>query len=280
MLKTTLSALSLSLLGIITGFSQPTKIDIQKGQKYQVETTNKTTSSAEVMGQTMETLIDSKSITLVEVMNNNPDGTDLQATATKVLLTSSMMGQDMSFDSDKQDNEGPMAEGLSKLLNKPRAISIDSKGTITKQEIIESDMQGMLTGNNAELSKTTELFIPSIIGKELKAGDSINDIASQTKEKYSSRDSGTYRITKIENGVASITYTGTQYITTVMEQMGMEMNMIINSTVKTELQVDMKTGIVLLKSSELDTNTTVDAGGMTIPATGKTTTTIKITPAS
>ena len=280
MLKITLSALSLSLLGITTGFSQPTKIDIQKGQKYQVETTNKTTSSAEVMGQTMETLIDSKSISLIEVMNNNPEGTDLQATATKVLLTSSMMGQDMSFDSDKQDNEGPMAEGLSKLLNKPRAISIDSKGTITKQEIIESDMQGMLTGNNAELSKTTELFIPSIIGKELKAGDSINDIVSLTKEKYSSRDSGTYMITKIENGVASITYTGTQYITTVMEQMGMEMNMIINSTVKTELQVDMKTGIVLLKSSELDTNTTVDAGGMTIPATGKTITTIKITPAT
>ena len=279
MLKTTLSALSLSLLGIITGFSQPTKIDIQKGQKYQVETTNKTTSSAEVMGQTMETLIDSKSIILVEVMNNNPDGTDLQATATKVLLTSSMMGQDMSFDSDKKDNEGPMAEGLTKLLNKPRAISIDNKGTITKQEIIETDMQGMLTGNNAELSKTTELFIPSIIGKELKAGDSINDIVSLTKEKYSSRDSGTYMITKIENGVASITYTGTQYITTVLEQMGMEMNMIINSTVKTDLQVDIKTGIVLLKSSELDTNTTVDAGGMTIPATGKTITTIKITPA-
>ena len=106
MLKITLSALSLSLLGITTGFSQPTKIDIQKGQKYQVETTNKTTSSAEVMGQTMETLIDSKSISLIEVMNNNPEGTDLQATATKVLLTSSMMGQDMSFDSDKQDNEG------------------------------------------------------------------------------------------------------------------------------------------------------------------------------
>ena len=280
MRKITLSALSLSLLGILTGFSQPTKIDLQKGQKYQVETTNKTTSSAEVMGQTMETLIDSKSITLVEVTNNTPDGTDLQATATKVLLTSSMMGQDMSFDSDKKDNEGPMAEGLTKLLNKPRAISIDNKGTITKQEIIESDMQGMLSGNNAELSKTIELYIPALIGKELKAGDSINDIVSQSKEKYSSRDSGTYMITKIENGVASITYTGTQNITTVMEQMGMEMNMIVNSTVKTDLQVDTKTGIVLSKSAEFDTNTTVDAGGMTIPATGKTITTTKITPAS
>jgi len=280
MLKITLSGLSLSLLGITTGFSQPTKIDIQKGQKYQVETTNKTTSSAEVMGQTMETLIDSKSISLIEVMNNNPEGTELQTTSTKVLLSASMMGQDMSFDSDKQDNEGPLAEGLSKLLNKPRAISIDSKGTITKQEKIESDMQGMLAGNTTEHSIMTELFIPALIGKELNAGDSINDIASLAKEKYSSRDSGTYRITKIENGVASITYTGTQYITTVMEQMGMEMNMIINSVVKTELQVDMKTGIVLLKSSELDTNTTVDAGGMTIPATGKTITTIKITPAT
>lgn len=279
MRKITLSALSLSLLGIITGFSQPTKIDIQKGQKYQVETTNKTTSSAEVMGQTMETLIDSKSISLVEVMNNNPDSTELQTTSTKVLLTASMMGQDMSFDSDKKDNEGPLAEGLSKLLNKPRTISIDSKGTITRQEKIESDMQGMLAGNTTEHSIMTELFIPALIGKELKAGDSINDIVSLTKEKYSSRDSGTYTITKIENGVASITYTGTQFITAVLEQMGMEMNTINNNTVKTDLQVDTKTGIVLLKDSVIETNVTVDAGGMTIPATGKVITTIKITPA-
>jgi hypothetical protein len=125
---------------------------------------------------------------------------------------------------------------------------------------------------------TTELFIPALIGKELKQGDSITDIVTSNKEKFSNRDSGTYKITAVENGVASISYVGTQFTNAVMEQMGMEMTSTSNNKVMTEMQVDIMTGLVLMKASVTDTATSIEAGGMTIPATGKTITTVKITP--
>lgn len=40
---------------------------------------------------------------------------DLQRTITKMRFDASMMGQNASFDSDKKDNEGPLADTLSKI---------------------------------------------------------------------------------------------------------------------------------------------------------------------
>ncbi len=51
---------------------QSTKIAVQKGQKYMVETTTKLSTSAEVMGQTMENNNDSKSTTVYEIMDIDP----------------------------------------------------------------------------------------------------------------------------------------------------------------------------------------------------------------
>ena len=44
-----------------------------------------------------------------------------------------------------------------------------------------------------------------------------------------------------------------------------------------ELWVDIKTGIVLMQTSTIDAATNIDAGGMLIPSTIKTITTINIT---
>jgi hypothetical protein len=125
----------------------------------------------------------------------------------------------------------------------------------------------------------TELYIPVLIGKELKTGDSFTDTSSSSKEKYSSRDSGTYTVKEVENGVANISYSGTQVINTVMEQMGMEMTSTIKNKIATEMQVDIKTGMVIIKATVTDSDATTDAGGMTFPSTGKIITTVKISPA-
>ncbi len=117
------------------------------------------------------------------------------------------------------------------------------------------------------------------MGKELKTGESFTDIVTIKKEKFDSRDSGTYKITAIENGVVSISYTGTQVLSLVMEQMGMEMMMNSNNVVKSEIQMDIKTGLVLVKATVLESSANIDAGGMTIPSNGKTITTINVSPA-
>jgi Family of unknown function (DUF6263) len=279
MKKNIVSILSLFTIFSLSGFAQISKIDVQKGQKYKVETTTKMTTSAEVMGQTMENSTDSKSTTIYEILNVEPEEIKLESIVTKMQVNASMMGQNMTFDSEKKDNEGPMADVISKMINKAKGIKLNSKGTITKQDATEDAGQGTMMITGASGNETvTELFIPALVGKNLKAGDSFTDAGTVKKEKFSSADSGTYKITAIENGIASISYSGTQVLSIVMEQMGMEMTSNSNNMVKSELQVDIKTGLVLAKASVVESVVNVDAGGMTIPATGKTITTINISP--
>jgi hypothetical protein len=266
------------MCGTISAFAQSVKIEVQIGAKYKVETNTKVNSSAEVMGQTMENNIDTKNVTLYEIKGSGQDGVSLNATITNMSVTANTMGQEMSFDSEKKDNSGPMADMLSPKINKTRSIILDIKGNIAKQDETEESGQAAMMGLGDVISTTIELFSPALIGRELKVGDSFNDASSVKKEKYDSRDSGTYRITAIDNGVASISYTGTQVVMATIEQMGMEMTNNSNNIVKSEMQVDLTTGVVLAKASLIESTVSIEAAGMTIPATGKTTITVKVSP--
>ncbi len=270
--------LILSCVLSATAFAQPTQIGVQRGQKFQVESSSKVTSSAEVMGQTMENNSDTKNTIVYEVLGAGQDGISLQSTTTKMLVNVSAMGQEMTFDSDKKDNVGPLADALSPSINKSKSVILDVKGAIVKQD--EDATSGPALGGMGAITAafSTDLFLPALIGKELTAGVSFTDVASQAKEKFTNRDSGTYVITAVENGVASISYKGIQISSMVMEQMGMEMTSSSNNTVKSELQVDVKTGLILVRATVIDMNISVDAGGMTIPATGQSITTVKVTP--
>jgi hypothetical protein len=280
MQKVIFCALSFFMAGVLSVAAQETKINVQKGQKYTVETTTQLTNTVEAMGQSMETTSDSKSTILYEIMEAGKDGYSLQSTITKMLANLNMMGQSMAFDSEKKDNDGPMADVLSKLVNKDRALTIDTKGTITKQDAFEDAPEAAMVGVSGNNEVYTELFIPTLIGRKLKVGDSFPYSGFVKKEKYDSRDSGTYTIMAIENDIASISYTGTQVVSMVMEQMGMELTTNSNNIVKSELQVNVKTGLVLAKASVVETTSKMEVSGMEIPATGKTITTIKVSPAN
>ncbi len=142
-----LPVITLFVLLSINSFAQQTKIDVQKGQKYKVETTTKLTTAAEVMGQVMENNSDTKSTTMYEVLNVGPEEIKLESIMTKILMTASMMGQETNFDSDKTNNEGPIADMLSKMVNKAKSIKLDNKGNITKQDVSDDgDLQSSFTG--------------------------------------------------------------------------------------------------------------------------------------
>jgi hypothetical protein len=257
--------------------AQSSKIDVQKGQKYKVETTSKIYSEANVMGQAMVTSTDNTTHNLYEITGSGQDGISLTSTITRLTAYVSAMGQEMNFDSDKKDNEGPLTEELSKMVNNPKNIILDNNGTITKQDE-QTSANSMINMNGGNIAPETELFIPALIGKELIAGNSFLHTGSFTKDKANSRDTGTYTITSVENGVASILYKGTQISTMVMEQMGTEITTNSNNTITKELQMDIKTGMVITNITTVKMIISLDAAGMTIPATGNTLTNIKITP--
>lgn len=188
------------------------------------------------------------------------------------------MGQEMSFDSEDKNSSGPVADMLKPKINKANNLQLDNNGKIVKQDETGDNSQMLMMGMSSGNGAVTELFIPELSGKTLKAGDQVPVITNLKKDKYSSRDSGTYVVSAVENGIASLSYTGVQTINATIEQMGMEMETNSNNVVKSELQVDVATGLVLMKATVVDQNISVDAGGMTIPASGKIIVTTKITP--
>ncbi|HEV7779982.1 MAG TPA: DUF6263 family protein [Chitinophagaceae bacterium] len=259
----------------MNALAQQTKINVKKGEQYQVEATTKTTSSADVMGQSMESAADTRAITLLKIVDVEPAEIKMESTLTKMRLTATAMGQNSSYDSEKQDNEGPLADAFKSSINKTKTVKLDNKGVVTKEDAPEDDPMAMLgvSGN----SSSNDLFISSLIGIELKVGDSYLSANEINSEKLSSRDSGAYKVTAIGNGVASISYAGTQVVTMQMEQMGQSMTNNSTNTIKSELQIDMNTGRVLVKASVTETNGTIEVGGMSIPITGKTIATTTIT---
>lgn len=274
--KTGLLAFTLSCTTFI--MAQPITLSVKSGQKYKVENTTKMNTSAEAMGQTMETIMNSNNTTVYEIKNVSAAALELSATITTIVVNGSTMGQEMSFDSEKKDNSGPMADVLTPMFNKSKSYTMDNKGTIVKQdETEEAEGQAAMMGISNVNYTNTDLFLPALVGKSLKPGDSFDDTGSLKKEKYSTCDSGTYKVTSIENGIASIVYTGIQTIVAIGEQMGMEVTTNSNNIVKSEYQVDVNTGIVLSKATVIESSVSVDIAGMTIPATGKTIVTVKVT---
>jgi hypothetical protein len=263
-------------LSVFTANAQRIKIDVQKGQKFQVETSTKSKSTAEVMGQSMENELDFRSVTVYEITALDADSFKMRSTVIKITALASGMGNELSYDSDKKDDQGPFAEMLGKIVNKPYNITINSNGTILRQDTLGFDFTEMMGGFSVDNAISTELFIPVLTGKELKTGESYSDIVEIKKDKFSSRDSGTYVVTNIRDHIASITYTGTQVITSVMEQMGNEIILSSNNTVKTEIQLEMKTGMMLSKESVVAISLIINTAGMSVPSGGKTTTAIKI----
>jgi hypothetical protein len=186
------------------------------------------------------------------------------------------MGQESGFDSEKDNNSGPLADLLSPMINKTNNLTIDNKGNIIKQAKDENAAAlASLTGGSGNQGHI-ELFIPVLISKELKIGDSFPDSSSTTGEKSSSKTSGIYTIKSIEKGIVTVSYTGTEISSITMEQMGMEMLNNSTNKVSSEIQVDMETGIMMEKTSTIETANTVEAAGMSIPGSGKTTITVKV----
>jgi hypothetical protein len=71
-------------------------------------------------------------------------------------------------------------------------------------------------------------------------------------------------------------FAGNQNSSGTMEQMGQEMAMTTSSKVDSRFEVDINTGIIRQSSSTSNGNSTIDAAGMSIPVTIKSTTLTQI----
>jgi len=262
-----------SLLMMAFGsYAQTVKLTFVKGQKYEVTTKSTLNSVASVMGQEMESNTDNTTVQIIEVKNTRANETDLVSTTTKLVANINSMGQETNYDSEKKDNTGPMAETMDKMLGKTKNMTIDATGKVIKEDKDETEDAMNLMLPDIRIVKQ------ALIGKEFKPGATWPDSVVENTDKMKLTTVGTYTVNSVnkETHTAVIIFTGTQTSSGMIEQMGMEMNITSSNKVNSQFEVDIDTGVISQSSSSITGTTNIDAGGMSIPATTKSSTITQI----
>ena len=255
--------------------AQIIKLNLPKGAQYEVTTSTKITSIATVMGQDMESATDINTTETVKVKDTRPVETDLVKTISKIVANIQSMGQEMVYNSDKKDNEGAMAETFDKMKGKEKNMTIDMNGKIIKQDSTEESSSAAMMG----ISNEGLIFLSNkFIGREVKTGTTWYDsTSSSTGDKMSTTTFGNYTIQAVNNGVATIAFAGKTNLTGTMEQMGQEMAITSTSKVTSQYEVDIASGLIKKSIQNSDGTMNIEAGGMSIPATTKSTITMVAT---
>ena len=287
MKKFFISSLALTLTLGLAAQSYTPAVKLEAGKQYTVTTITKSNMTQEAMGQTMEIPIDATNKATLTIKAASDKGYESTYITDRVQFAANMMGQDMNYDSDKKDDkDGPMGKTMNKLVGKETSFVVNGAGNIIKETIVKqtqekSDEEGpdMMTGMmgiGMSEASTCPVFNLFVNNTELKIGDSFVDSSTVNDKDGSTKTSTTYILKEIKNGKSIFTLNGQVAISKKMEMQGMEMTTTTASKSTGDMIVDVATGLLVSKSIVTETTGNVDVQGMSIPITGKTTTTITV----
>ena len=287
MKKIFISALALTLTLGLAAQSYTPAVKLEAGKQYTVTTITKSNMTQEAMGQTMEIPIDATNKATLTIKAASDKGYESTYITDRVQFAANMMGQDMNYDSDKKDDkDGPMGKTMNKLVGKETSFVVNGAGNIIKETIVKqtqekSDEEGpdMMTGMmgiGMSEASTCPVFNLFVNNTELKIGDSFVDSSTVNDKDGSTKTSTTYILKEIKDGKSIFTLNGQVAISKKMEMQGMEMTTTTASKSTGDMIVYVATGLLNSKSIVTETTGSVDVQGMSIPITGKTTTTITV----
>ena len=270
-----------ALILLVTSFAQSSgKIVLNKGQKFIQETSGNVLITQEMMGQSMESKIDIKSANTIEVADVKDTSYSLITTVTKMKMNMSAMGQDMSYDSDKKDNDSTIGKSMEKILNNPKNVEISKTGkVINKEESEKKDTEAdanMMTGmidnllNNSSGEASTLMF--QVIPEKAKVGYSWGDSVNNDELKSNT----TYTIKELKGNDATVTVKGSMQVSKKAQAQNMEFTSNSTGGFTGELVIDTKTGVVKQRNTTLETTGSVEAMGQQIPMKTKVTSEITI----
>ena len=287
MKKFFISSLALTLTLGLAAQSYTPAVKLEAGKQYTVTTITKSNMTQEAMGQTMEIPIDATNKATLTIKAASDKGYESTYITDRVQFAANMMGQDMNYDSDKKDDkDGPMGKTMNKLVGKETSFVVNGAGNIIKETIVKQtqeksdeegpDMMTGMMGMGMSEASTCPVFNLFVNNTELKIGDSFIDSSTVNDKDGSTKTSTTYILKEIKDGKSIFTLNGQVAISKKMEMQGMEMTTTTASKSTGDMIVDVATGLLNSKSIVTETTGSVDVQGMSIPITGKTTTTITV----
>ncbi len=273
MLKRSLLLLSGSIVLMCSLNAQ--KIAVNKGQKLESVVSAKMTMTMDMMGQSMDNSSDVVTTSEVEVKNVGKDGFQFGNTIKRMVINSSMMGQDVNFDSDKkEDMDGQMGQLLKDKIGKTQDINIDSRGKVIEIAGDTSSAGGGGIGDvmnvNEKLAKGQPYpLLIQLPAKAVKPGDTWTDSSGTLA---TIKTVTVYTLKEVKAGLVIVSYTGTIAKSGTMQQNGMEIQMDLSGTVKGENSYESASGVLTKGDAVSDIKGTVEVMGQSLPITVKVTT--------
>ena len=267
------SAIFLSL----TAYSQVVKLVFNKGAKYETTSVTKSSTVSTMMGQDIESISENTMVQTIEIKNIKDTATDLVSTFTKIKVNTTVMGQEMNYDSDNKNNEGPLADVFGKMVGKAKNITINANGKLVSEDHSSDSLsEGMDMMMGSSLGSGIPMIQAGLVGRNISIGAMWPDSMVSNSGKLKISVVGSYTVKQIENNIATIDFTGTQNMSGSIEQMGQEMNMTSSGKFSNQIQLNLSTGLIMENTYKISSTGNVDAMGMSIPTSVSTTVSNKV----
>lgn len=248
-------------------------LNLQKGQKYQVENKIETSSSTDVNGQSMESKANVTTVYNIEVKDKGANNYNLTNSISHILMNMEMMGQQIDFDSDKkEDIDSQMGTALKDFVNQPKDIQMDNSGKIIADPKDTSDVSAIAKQLNfAQSGYGTEIAFLAI-PKNAKVGSTWTETTNDSGINKTTN----YTIKEISGNIATVSFTGTIGTNMTMQQNGMDVATKTTGKVSGEEKVNMKSGVIQSSTTTMDASGTFTAMGQDFPTSTKMTSTTTV----
>lgn len=253
------------------------KIVLAKNQQIKFTSSVKGSISQEMMGQSMESIMDINGTRSVTVKDIIAGDYQLDAVTTHVSMNMSMMGQEKKFDSDNKDDMAGEMKDVGKEVNVVKKFTLsangkckaDEKDTVAKSnDTGMPDMMQQMFGAGIGASTTESYFM--LIPEGKKIGDSWTDsVAIGTAKTL-----WNYTWDSNSGDIAFIKATAKATSSKTINTQGMEIVINAVTDITETRKLDLKTGVLLNKVSITKLNGTAEVMGQSVPMTGTTTTTV------
>jgi hypothetical protein len=273
-----------------TAFAQnvTNKLSFQPGQKLEVVTANKQTTSLQLMGQQMDNTVNSTLTESYDIQKADAQGATIEYKVKRLVLSiSGGMGGDQSFDSEKEgDRKGELGKLLEKGLKNKYTMTIDAFGNVTsvkadddnpnakgnKEEDAMMEMIASQLGFRFGLPKVGDATIFKLLPKEITKSDTWTDTSSANGENKKI----VYKVNTLDDNNLVLDYNEESNTDATQEMMGQTAKVKSTSKGSGKITIDRKTGILRQKTFSNETSGTIEAQQMSIPSTGKSETNITI----
>jgi hypothetical protein len=266
------------------------KISLQQGDTIDISMQLRNSITQQAGGQAIDFTIDGTAAHYYVVTNATVDNNTLHHQLKQLTFKFDGMGQKMSFNSDNpKDMKGQMGKPVREMLDKNYDMIIDPSGKVllVKPEKMESavvDERMMVIANMLKdlttvvypPEKNTSSFFKILPDREVGVGDTWEETTNSATEKSSTL----YTLTAIGESTITVDFKTRSETSMKSQMMGIDASTAMTSVITGTILLDKTTGVIREKKSTAESNGKVDAMGMSMPVTAKTSMEIQVNPRS